>query len=255
MILKTNYVMTADELIKMAHKALNSKTLYVMGGFGAPGTPKNKVRYENNNAYNRQPARQAMIEATDKLTFFFDCVCLIKGILWGWKGDSTKVYGGAVYCSNGVPDLGADGMFRSRYCKGISKDFSKIKPGAIVHMSGHVGIYVGNGEVIESSPRWENCVQLSYLGNLGFKEGHFRVWDEYGYLPCVDYSKYEDYTEVTEPEKPIELKLSYTVKKGDTLTKIAKDTGRSIDDIVEMNKKKYSHISRNFIVAGWVLEV
>ena len=255
MILQTQYVMTADELIKMAKKALKNKSLYVMGGFGAPGTEKNKARYSNNNAYNRQPARQAMIAATDEKTFFWDCVCLIKGILWGWTGDSTKVYGGAKHCSNGVPDLGADGMFNSHYMKGISKDFTKIKPGAIVHMSGHVGIYIGNGEVIESSPKWENRVQKTYLGNLGFTEGHFRNWTNYGYLPCVDYSKYEEYTEVAEPEKPIELKLSYTVKKGDTLTKIARETGRSIDDIVEMNKRKYSHISRNFIVVGWVLEV
>lgn len=250
-----NYIMTADEFIKQAKKALKHKSLYVMGGFGAPATDKNKARYSDNNYYNRQPARQAMIKAADAKTFFWDCVCLIKGILWGWNADYTKVYGGAVYASNGVPDLGADGMFKRGWMVNQSKDFTKIKPGAVVHMSGHVGIYIGEGQVIESSSKWENGVQLSFLGNLGFKEGHYRIWDNYGYPPVVDYSKYENYTVTPEPEKPIELKLSYTVKRGDTLSKISHETGRDIDEIVELNKLKYPTISRNWIVTGWVLEV
>ena len=30
----------------------------------------------------------------------FDCVNLIKGVLWGWSGDASKTYGGAAYKSN-----------------------------------------------------------------------------------------------------------------------------------------------------------
>lgn len=256
MKLEPNYIMTADEFIKQIRKAKNSKTLYIMGCFGAPMNDKNKKRYENNNAYNRQATRTAMIEATDGDTFGFDCCCLIKGCLWGWDAKKTKVYGGAVYNSNGVPDLGANGMFNKHWVRDISTDFTKIKPACIVHMDGHVGVYVGNGEVIECTPKWDNCVQSSNLGNLGFKEGHFRIWDNYGYIPCVDYSKYKECDVIPHEDdlKP-QLILHYTVKKGDTLTKISRETGRSIDELVEMNKHKYSHISRNYICVGWILEV
>ena len=65
--------------------ATEYKTLYVMGCFGAPMTQKNKDRYCTNHSYNEQAARTAMIKSATEDTFGFDCVCLIKGILWGWN--------------------------------------------------------------------------------------------------------------------------------------------------------------------------
>ena len=114
--------MTNHELVeKCIDIAKNYKTLYVMGCFGAPMTAANKKRYINNgshNNYNAQSARKAMINAASADTFGFDCVCLIKGILWGWCGDKTKTYGGAGYAINGVPDIGADTMITK--CKNVS---------------------------------------------------------------------------------------------------------------------------------------
>lgn len=48
---------------------------------------------------------------------------------------------------------------------------------------------------------------------------------------------------------------SYTVKKNDNLTKIAKTYGTTVNAIVQKNKKKYPKITANFICTGWVLEV
>ena len=88
--------MTNKELAaKLIDVAKNYKTLYVHGCFGAPMTDKNKKRYTQNTDYNRQAARTAKINAASSDTFGFDCVCLIKGILWGWNGDKSKVYGEA----------------------------------------------------------------------------------------------------------------------------------------------------------------
>ena len=64
--------------------AQHYKTLYVMGCFGAPMTAANKKRYTQNHSYNKAAARVAMINAATADTFGFDCVNLIKGILWGW---------------------------------------------------------------------------------------------------------------------------------------------------------------------------
>ena len=65
-----------------------------------------------------------------------DCSGLIKGILWGYP------HSGA-YKSNGVPDINADTMIKQ--CSKTSTNFEHLPVGAIVHMSGHIGIHVGNG--------------------------------------------------------------------------------------------------------------
>ena len=102
-------VMTNKKLVeKCIDIAKNYKTLYVMGGIGYHLTEANKKRAINNGAhgsYNAQSSRKKMINAADDNTWAFDCVCFIKAILWGWRGDKTKSYGGATYLSNDVPDI------------------------------------------------------------------------------------------------------------------------------------------------------
>ena len=167
----------------------NFKTLYVMGCFGAPLTGGNVTRYCQNHEYNRRAERTRMIKAAaDKKppVYGFDCVNLIKGILWGWSGDASKTYGGAVYKANGVPDTGADGMIR--LCKEVSTDFTKILPGEAVWLSGHIGVYVGGGVVIECSPAFKNCVQETACLNIGPIAGmNGRRWTKHGKIPYVTY--------------------------------------------------------------------
>ena len=112
---------------KLIDIAKNYKTLYVMGCFGAPMTAANKKRYTSNHDYNKQSSRVAMINAASADTFGFDCVCLIKGVLWGWDGNKAGCYGGAEYAVNGVPDIGADTMITK--CANVSTDFSHIEIG------------------------------------------------------------------------------------------------------------------------------
>lgn len=180
--------MKASALVAQAiNIAKNYKTLYVMGCFGAPMTAKNKERYKNNNDYNRQAARQRMIQNATADTFGFDCVCLIKGILWGWCGDQNATYGGATYASNGVPDISADGMIAR--CSGVSTNFDGIVPGEAVWKSGHIGIYIGNGLAVECTPSWANCVQITAVGNIGKVSGYnTRTWTKHGKMPYVDYA-------------------------------------------------------------------
>lgn len=170
--------------------AKNYKTLYVMGCFGAPLTGANVTRYLNNHNYNKAAARQKMIKAAANQSppvFGFDCVCLIKGILWGWTGDASRTYGGAGYAINGVPDVSADGMIAK--CTGVTTNFSNIVPGECVWMAGHVGIYIGNGLAVECSPAFQNKVQITAVGNIGKKSGYnTRTWTKHGKMPWVDYS-------------------------------------------------------------------
>lgn len=163
--------------------ASNYKTLYVMGCFGAPMTASNKERYINHHSYNQKAARKKLINAASADTFGFDCVCLIKGLLWGWDGDKGHIYGGAEYGTNGVPDVSADGIIG--LCKDVSTDFSKIQVGELLWMKGHVGIYIGNGQAVECTPSWKNCVQVTTVKNIKSGTGH--KWTKHGKLPYVSY--------------------------------------------------------------------
>ena len=215
-------MMKLSEFLDKLKLAERERTLYIQGCFGGYMNDKNKKRYSSNNAYNA--ARKNMIMNASADTAGFDCICLVKGILWGWNADQSKVYGGAVYKSNGVPDVGADGVLA--YLKNVSSDFKGIKPGELVWMSGHVGIYMGEGKVIECTPKWTNDVQYSNLGNLGYTNGHTRYWKKHGFLPWVEYE------EVSAPQ---EDKVYYTVKKGDTLSKIAKEYKTTVQNILALN--------------------
>lgn len=168
--------------------AQNYKTLYVMGCFGAPLTAANKKRYTQNHSYNKQAARTKMINAASADTFGFDCVCLIKGLLWGWCGDKSKTYGGTSYASNGVPDLGADTMITK--CKNVSTaGWANMEVGEALWVKGHIGVYIGNGLAVECTPAWKNQVQVTAVGNIGAKSGYnTRTWTKHGKLPYVTYT-------------------------------------------------------------------
>ena len=108
-----------------------------------------------------------------------DCSGLIKGILWGYPENGK-------YASNGVPDINANTIISK--CINVSTDFSLIGKGEFVWMSGHCGVYIGNSQVIESSPKWENGVQITKLSQ--------RNWKKHGKLPWIDYD--EDDTQVSD---------------------------------------------------------
>lgn len=240
--------MKSDEFLQKMRLAASVKSLYVKGCFGAPLNDTNKKRYTQNNVYNKRPARTAKINAASADTFGSDCCGIIKGVLWGWNADPSKRYGGAEYKSNGVPDVGADGMIKA--CKDASADFTNIEPGMLVWMSGHVGIYVGGGQVVESSPSFEDGCQYTNLGNLGVKTGNWRNWTKCGHLPWVEYNV------TSSAEKPQNGANAqpqyYTVVKGDTMTKIAIKYDTTLAELKKLNPK-IKNISR--IYPGQLIRV
>lgn len=120
-----------------------------------------------------------------------DCSGLIKGILWGYP-DKGK------YASNGVTDSNANNIITT-HCTGVTSDMSKLRKGMVVWLSGHIGIYCGDGVVVESSPRWENGIQRTYPKGCPVANKHNlnqRTWSKCGYLKWVDYSNTKDLTQV-----------------------------------------------------------
>lgn len=106
-----------------------------------------------------------------------DCVNgAIKGAIWSELGKHQPVYK-----SHNCPDKSADGMFS--YCKSIGMDWGAIGtmpdvPGVAVRMAGHVGVYVGNGEVVEWRGFKYGCVVTKLSA---------RKWLHWYKLPWTNY--------------------------------------------------------------------
>ena len=184
--------MKVSEFISKLNLALNSKTLYVMGCFGAPMITKNKKRYSSNYAYNATDARKNKILSASDDTFGFDCVNLVKGVINGWSADKTAIYGGTIYNAV-VPDIGTESIIKQ--CTDVSTDFSKLTDGELLYTKGHVGVVYDakNGLAVECTPAWKDGVQISAINGADWSSGealkyHTRTWTSHGKLPWIDYT-------------------------------------------------------------------
>lgn len=99
-----------------------------------------------------------------------DCVGLIKGYLWSDTPSSAPKY-------NGCQDVSANDMRSLCKEKGTISSMPDT-PGVLVFMSGHVGIYAGNGEVVEARGH-EYGVVVTKLSE--------RPWKYWGKCPFVEY--------------------------------------------------------------------
>lgn len=100
-----------------------------------------------------------------------DCVGLIKGYLW------QNENGNIVYTP--AQDKDVSGMLANCYETGSIETMPEV-PGILVFMKGHVGIYIGNGEVIEAKGHKYGVVKTK------LKE---RPWIQYGKLKWIQYEE------------------------------------------------------------------
>lgn len=158
-----------------------------------------------------------------------DCSGFIKGVLWGYP---TK----GKYASNGVPDINANTMINR--CSNVSTNFNNIEVGEVVWIKGHIGIYIGNGEVLEATSKWSSKLQKTALLNQKAIKGlNGRYWTKHGKLPYLNYIRNDSKV--------------YVVKKGDNLTKIAKEYKITVDQLAALNNIK----NKNLIYVGQKLIV
>lgn len=220
-------MMKSKDFIAMLQKALNSNTVYASGMWGQILTNENVVAKAKQYPSLYAPSKVSQLKTyVGKQYFGFDCVCLIKAVLWGWNGSTTAENGGAKYGSNGVPDIGTETILNK--CSKVSGDFTNIVPGALVWKRGHVGVYIGNGQVIECTASWTKRVLQSALKNNGVKGQYERAWAKWGLLPYVDYS---DQTQ-TKPAAPAPAPKPVTPKPAPA----QKTTNFKNGDKVKLNK-------------------
>lgn len=175
---------------KLKYVAENTKTLYVMGGWGQPLTESNKKMFIKNYSFNQKSDRYAAIMAATPDTFAFDCVCFDKSMLDGFCGDATQQFGGATY-GKPCPDVTIKDLL-NRYCTDISTDMAKIQTGEFIVYKdySHCGVYVGDNLVVECTYRWEDGVQFTNINQAERKD----MWGFHGKLTA-----FLDYEEVPQP--------------------------------------------------------
>ena len=101
-----------------------------------------------------------------------DCVGLIKG--YGWLNPDTHQ---VEYGTNGMPDIGADTMYANATEKGTIDTIPEI-PGLAVWHEGHIGIYIGSGQVIHASGTKVGVIQTP-IGSSG--------WTHWLKIPYINY--------------------------------------------------------------------
>ena len=111
-----------------------------------------------------------------------DCVGLIKG--YSWLDEAT---GQINYGTNGMPDIGADGMYSAATEKGTIDTIPEI-PGVAVWHNGHIGIYIGDGYVIQAANTKKGVIKtpLSY-----------NSWTHWLRIPYITYIEEETTSEPT----------------------------------------------------------
>lgn len=146
-----------DDFFKELNTILNSKTRYLLGGIG---------RYDGD-------------------TRLFDCVGLFKSILWDYPAEPNNY--GVTY-----PDVNVGGMKSRAKIQAFDKD--KMQKGMLVFIgTEHIGM-VYDDRIIECTPAFNNCVQLTTLEQRSDKP-----WDSMGYADFINYPSNEPVEPSKEP--------------------------------------------------------
>ena len=161
----------AADLVTYVTNAWNSGWGYVWGTYGQVLTPE-LLQYKLTQYPEGVGEYAAFIRANwlDKRTA--DCVGLIKG--YGWlDGETMEIQ----YGSNGMPDIGANEMYYNAVRKGAIQTMPDT-PGLAVWKPGHIGVYIGNGEVIEAMGTKYGVVKTQLEG---------RGWTHWLEIPYIKY--------------------------------------------------------------------
>ena len=159
----------ANDLVQYALHAYQEHWGYVWGTFGLVLTESlfeaKLAQYPDALAGNADFIRQTWVGGRTT-----DCVGLIKG--YGWLNAETEEI---VYNTNGMPDITANEMYHAATVSGTIDTIPET-PGLAVWHEGHIGVYIGGGEVVEAmgtrygvvktkleGARWTHWLEIPYI--------------------------------------------------------------------------------------------
>lgn len=158
--------------------ALGNESIYLYGSYGNTLTEAFINQKVKQYAYNvsRQTIYKNCLKSSGT-EYAFDCVGLIKSYLWGG-------YGNVKY--NSKQDKSANGMYNAATVKGKMSTMPETE-GLLVHMSGHIGVYIGNGYVIECTPSKTFAKQDHKGGGICKTKLTDRKWTGWCECPYITY--------------------------------------------------------------------
>lgn len=161
---------TAQQLADFCVMVYNRGTPYWYGTCWYPCTynllDRKKTQYPNHYTESRMPKYE---EAIAQGKYCCDCVGMIKGFFWSSNNTEATKTG-----RNGCPDLNANDFFDLCKEKGDISTIPNI-PGLAVWQSGHIGVYIGDGWVIEAR---------GYAYGVQKTDVTKRNWKKWGKLPA-----------------------------------------------------------------------
>lgn len=177
---------TNKGLVTHAKNALNTNTKYMWGGILRPVTAAYVDTLAKYYPDRYSANRKAELKRT-KGAYGVDCVGLVKS--YYWSGNVNGGMGSPKY--DPKTDCNAGGMYNKAKEKGSIDTLPEIE-GIVLYCrtSPHVGVYIGNGEVIEStySKRGDGVVKSKLSA---FK------WEYWMKCPFIEYEEAKSTVTVT----------------------------------------------------------
>ena len=161
----------AADLVNYAIYAWESGWGYVWGTYGSVLT-ESLLDYKIEQYPDGVGTYETFIRANWLGGRTTDCVGLIKG--YGWLNPDTMTI---EYGTNGMPDLGANQMYYNASVSGTIDTMPDI-PGLAVWHDGHIGVYIGDGYVIEAMNTKKGVVKTKLEG---------RGWTHWLQIEYINY--------------------------------------------------------------------
>ena len=239
---KIEIIATSEQYVAWLEERVKNHDAYWYGAIWAKCTSsllsKKKAQYPEHYGEGRLAGYRKDI-ADGK--YCGDCVNgAVKGAIWTRLGTQT-----ARYLAYGCPDKSADGLF-TYLVKNLKVENGSIDnlpeiPGIMLHKSGHVGVYVGNGYAIEFRGRNYGCVKTRVAD---------RGWVDWVKLPWFSYD---------EEEKEPVIKTGELMATGNVNMRQGPGTNYAIKRVIKQGEKLESMNSVTWALVkdadgnvGWV---
>lgn len=176
--------MTNTDFVKFCTAAKNKPVMYMWGDYGRAITESTISTKAKQYPVHYNTEYQKELRAKIGVGVGCDCTGLIKWFLWtGGNIEATPKY-------DAETDNSASGWYSAAKVRGDIATIPKDRAGLIVSMSGHCGVYVGGGEVIE-------CTKGSFGNGVVKTKLSDRKWEKWCECAYIEYKTEEAVNEIS----------------------------------------------------------